>query len=148
MAATATLRSPAYAGLVPGHDAKYEMYHSSRYDHRFGTRRIRPRTREEHDRREFFGAPYNFAEDLDNPFESSRATDRSPSPELEDVRGFFGQGLPSDNLGDWDGENDFSDPFGQWYGRQREEEGVSVYTIPTQSHLTAGFALTTMDVSS
>lgn len=122
---TATLHSPAYASLVHGDDPMYKMYHSNRHDKRFGTRYIDPPTHEEHGRREYLGAPYRFANDLDNFFESGRPTDHSPSPELEDVPRVHGPLLR--DLEDRDSESDFSKPFGEWYWRQREDEEVSAH---------------------
>lgn len=131
MDVAATLHSPAYADLIPGDDPKYKMYHSDKYDGRFGTRHISPPTREEHGRREYFGAPYRFANDSGNSFESGRPTDHSPSPELEDVPRVFVHRPLSRVLEYRDSESDFSNPFGQWYWRQQEEEEVSSRTLST-----------------
>lgn len=125
MDATATLRSPVH---VDRQDPKYRMYHSNRYDDGFGTRYIPPLTRDEHSKREYLGAPYQFAADNeDNPFESSCLTNRLPSPEPGFGRRVFLQGSLSEVVEHWDGEDDFSTPGGEWYWRQREEEEVSTH---------------------
>ncbi len=132
MDTTATLRSPVH---IDRQDPKYRMYHSNRYDDGFGTRYIPPLTRDEHSKREYLGAPYQFAADNeDNPFESSRPTNRAPSPEPGFGRRVFLQGSLSEVVEYRDGEDDFSTPGGKWYWRQREEEEVSAQTVPTQSH--------------
>jgi len=124
---TATLGSLAYDNLVPGDD--YKMYHCKKHDNRFGTKYIRPQTREQHSNREYLGAPYKYADDWENSFESGRPADWSPSPELEHGRRVFWGGSPSE---DRDSELDYENPLGQWYWQQREKEEVSAQPTSTQ----------------
>lgn len=119
------LNPPSWARLIRKEDADYELYNYDRYDDRFGTSEVPPPTREEHNERQFFGAPYRFASNQENAFESRLPTSFSPSLEPEDRRREVLTELPSQVSQDSDEHFKELVHFERTFREELEEEEVS-----------------------